>query len=91
MKFSHKENSGFYSWVYGVGSEEEMKKFNATIKFFDLFDGEEIMSRGPVVSIEKSAEEIVEEDQVLFFSDKRSKRLMNFGTVRFDVQVVERQ
>ena len=49
------------------------------------------MSRGPVVSIEKSAEEIVEEDQVLFFSDKRSKRLLNNGALRFDVQVVERQ
>jgi hypothetical protein len=68
-----------------------MKKFNAWIKFTDLTFGEVVMSRGPVVSIEKSAEEIVEEDQVLFFSDKRSKRLLRIGRVRFDVQVVERQ
>ncbi len=68
-----------------------MKKFNATIKFTDLISGEAVMSRGPVVSIEKSAQEIVEEDQVLFFSDKRSKRLLNIGRARFDVQVVERQ
>jgi hypothetical protein len=68
-----------------------MKKFNAWIKFTDLTFGEVVMSRGPVVSIEKSVEEIVEEDQFLFFSDEHSKRLLNNGTVRFDVQVVKRQ
>jgi hypothetical protein len=74
-----------------VGSDEEMKKFDATIKFFNSISGEEISSRGRVVSIEKSVQEIIEENQELYFSDERCKRLMNNGKVDYCIRIVERQ
>jgi hypothetical protein len=73
-----------------VGSDEEMKKFDATIKFFNSISGEETSSSGRVVSIEKSVQEIIEENQELYFSDERCKRLMNNGKVDYCIRIVER-
>ena len=92
LMLAHRNQSGgFYSWVYGVGSEEEMKKFDFTVKFFNPISREEIAHRGPVLSIEKKVRNIVEEEPGLFFRDMRCKRLMNNPQLGFDVEIIEHQ
>jgi hypothetical protein len=88
VKFVSSERT-FYSWVFGVGSTEEMKKFGFRVKFFGSM--ESASYEGPVISIDKPTRDVINEKAGLVMSNEFVRRIWNGKTIAYEVQVFEKK
>ena len=70
LHFLYSEETGLFStWVVGVGSEEEMRKFRFRMKFSG--GEEEVLYEGPVTSIDRSSPDVFKNKNVFCFAVER--------------------
>ena len=88
-KFCSDQNCCFHSWIFGVGSTEEMKKFGFRVKFFGSM--ESASYEGPVISIDKPTRDVINEKVGLVMSSEFVRRIWNGKKIAYEVQVFEKQ
>ena len=81
MLFHTIEPKCFYCWVFGIGSPCEMNKFWCRVKFFGVESKEKVSYEGPVVSIEKPIQEVIDDNAGLVVAYSVAKRILNKGGI----------
>jgi hypothetical protein len=79
----------FNCWVFGIGSPCEINKFWYRIKLFGVESQENVCYEGPVVSIEKPIQEVIDEEVGLVVTDSFVKRIWNNREIKCEVQIFQ--
>jgi hypothetical protein len=66
-----------------------MNKFWCRVKFFGVESKEKVSYEGPVVSIEKPIQEIIDDDVGLVMIDSFIKRIWNNREIKCEVQIFQ--
>lgn len=77
----------FQSWMYGLGSEEDLKGFRCKLKFKGVH--ETLTYEGPIVSIEKTLDQVTEDCLGIVISDHLARRLWDGKEIKLYVEVTE--
>jgi hypothetical protein len=77
----------FHCWVVGLGSQEEVKKFGSRIKFYG--SKENALFEGPVISIDRSTLDVIDERIGLVLSDEFIRRIWDGNQVKYELNLFE--
>ena len=73
---SIKQHGKWHFWVAFLGSQKEADKFEYSIRIVNENNKEEIMYRGPVISIDNPSKKILDSGCCLTFTNNLAKRFM---------------
>jgi hypothetical protein len=83
------ESRSFQSWVVGIGSPEEMKKFGFSITFRGKSTKEKNTYEGSVVSIDMPTREIIDKKVCLVMTDEFVRRIWDGKQFNYDLEIFE--
>lgn len=81
----------WYMWVYVLGTPEDCKNYDFTVKIICLDDTEELTYTGQCLPLDTAKEEITETGQCLIFIDKTAKRFCVDSRLNYFVEVRRNQ
>jgi hypothetical protein len=83
------ESRTFHSWVAGIGSPEEMKKFWFRLQFSGQSTKEKNIFEGSVVSIDMPTREIIDKKVGLVMTHEFMMRICGGNRVLYELNIFE--
>ncbi len=83
-----REESGhWHFWTYGLGTQEEMSKLIANLKFWNPNANDEVCCKTSVISIDKSVKDVINNEEAFILKDSAVKRILRNGKVHCKVSL----
>jgi hypothetical protein len=83
-----REESGhWHFWTYGLGTQEEMSKFTANLKLFNVVVKDNFCCTTSVVSIDKSVKDVITNEEAYILKDSNMKRIIRNETVFCELSI----
>ena len=79
-----------HCWIFGVGTKEEMANFDYAIQLKNKDNSTEISWREPVISVDKSTEDVLIDEDGLILTKKAIARLLMQGPIIVAVTIYKR-
>ena len=83
-------NGNWHFWVYGLGSREQIANFFFEISLYNRHGSSKLLSQEPVLSLDKSPEDIIRDKDGLVLTEKAISRLLISGPTSYTVSIGEK-
>jgi hypothetical protein len=85
--FIREESGHWHFWTYGLGTQEEMSKFIATMKLSNEGVTDNVCCTTSVISIDKSVKDVIANKEAFTVTDAVIGRIRRNDRVHFEVSL----